>query len=77
MPGTEEYKRYNLWGRGKIDGQDHNFRIKNEDEDRNMLGVMSSGGYPRTQEREALSCRISWPVAKMFGQARLMVLTTM
>ena len=64
-----------LWGRGQIFGQDHNFWIKAEDEDQDMLRVMSSGGKPHTQEREtdthlpdivacsknALTCKIDGP----------------
>ena len=46
MPGTEEYKSYNFMGSRPniIVSRDHNLRIKAEDEDQNMLGVMSSGG---------------------------------
>ena len=67
-----------LWVRGKIVGQDHiisNIRIKIGEDDHNLLREMSSEGTPRAQEREALTCRTSRPIAKMLVQARLMVQT--
>ena len=78
MPGTKEYKSYNsmrlssnYWPTPQLSN------LNGEDEDRNMLIIISSGRTPRTLEKETLTCETSRPVAKMLEQARLMVQITM
>ena len=40
-----------------------------------MFLINSSGGTPRAQDKEALTLRTSYPLAKVLGLAKLIVLT--